>query len=85
MFHGAVALLSSFAVHLVTAQVAQQFFDSDNPAHDYTCDGGRYYKVLENVLWQGAHDECEGDGAQLAIPYSAQDIDAMKRVIGEEG
>ena len=82
MSHGAVALLSSFAVYLVTAQ---QFFDCNNPANDYTCDGGRYYKVLDHVLWQGAHDECKGDGAQLAIAYSAQDIDAMERVIGQEG
>ena len=78
----AVAFLPCLAVYFVEASDP---FDCDNPESGYTCDGGRYYRVLENVLWQSAHDECEGDGAQLAIAYSAQDIDAMNRIMGEEG
>ena len=41
--------------------------------------------MLDNVLWQEAHDKCIGDGTQLAIAYSAQDIGAMKKVLGIEG
>ena len=54
-------------------------FDCNDPATDYICKGGRYYKVQE------AHDKCIGDGTQLAIAYSSQDIGAMKKVLGIEG
>ena len=57
-------------------------FDCDDPATDYICEGGRYYKVLGNVLWQEANDKCSEDGAQLAIAYSAADIDSMNRIVG---
>ena len=60
-------------------------FDCDDPADDYICKDGRYYKVLEDVLWQEAHDQCIGDGTQLAIAYSAQDIDTMNKVLGLKG
>ena len=60
-------------------------FDCNDPATDYICEGGRYYKVLDDVLWQEAHDKCIGDGTQLAIAYSTQDIGAMKKVLGIEG
>ena len=60
-------------------------FDCNDPAADYICKGGRYYKVLDNVLWQEAHDKCIGEGTQLAIAYSAQDIDTMKKILGLKG
>ena len=60
-------------------------FDCNDPSVDYTCEGGRYYKVLDDVLWQEAHDKCIEDGAQLAIAYTAQDIDTMKKVLELEG
>ena len=60
-------------------------FDCDDPADDYICQDGRYYKVLEDVLWQEAHNQCIGEGTQLAIAYSAQDIDTMNELLGLEG
>ena len=60
-------------------------FDCNDPAADYICKGGRYYKVLDNVLWQEAHDKCIGEGTQLAIAYSAQDIDTMNELLGLVG
>ena len=77
-----VALLSGFDLYFV---VGSGTFDCHNPKDDYTCDGGRYYRVLNNHLWQSAHDECESDGAQLAIAHSAEDINTMNRVVGNEG
>ena len=77
-----VALLACFVTYQV---VGSGTYDCDNPTSGYICDEGRYYKVLNSRLWQSAHDECESDGAQLAIAYSAEDIVTMNRVIGNEG
>ena len=71
-----------FAVVPLVTGLGTFSFDCDHPTNDYTCEGGRYYKVLDNVLWQEAHDKCIGDGTQLAIAYSAADIESMNRVVG---
>ena len=60
-------------------------FDCNDPPDKYTCHGGRYYRTLYYRHWQEAHDMCADHGAQLAIAYSAQDIDTMKKLAGRGG
>ena len=50
-----------------------------NPNKRYTCHGGRYYRKYWNH-WKKVRNHCAADGTQLAIPYSAQDLIAMKEV-----
>ena len=43
--------------------------------------GKRYYKVQPDVLWREGQDQCEQEGTQLAIAYSAKDYEDMKNVM----
>ena len=65
------------AVLLFIAEGAS--FDCNDPADGYTCHGGRYYRKRWNH-WKKSHEKCAADGTQLAIPYSAQDLDAMNEI-----
>ena len=77
-----IALLSSFVLYFTEGS---EPFDCADPKDGYTCDGGRYYRVLKSRWWKGAQDTCEREGTQLAIAYSVQDIEDMKRIIGGRG
>ena len=59
-------------------------FDCNDPADDYTCHGGRYYRKLWTD-WKDAYDKCEKDGTQLAIAYSTKDLDTLKGITRGNG
>ena len=77
-----IALLSNFALFFAEGS---EPFDCNNPKDSYTCDGGRYYRVLRNCLWKGAQGICEREGTQLAIAYSTQDMESMKWIMDSRG
>lgn len=42
----------------------------------------RYYRVLEDVLWDEASQKCQEDGAQLAMAYTKDDFKEMMTIGG---
>ena len=83
LFTVAACLLTIF----LQVESAEAVLDcDDDPPSGYTLDtaGKRYYRVLQDVLWDEAKEKCELDGAQLAVAYSVQDYEEMRNIGGSK-